>query len=186
MTKKRNKNRVIFLYFGLFLLLIGISGCDTSRIENSGDVKNDIHKFEIPVYPGAIKKETSVSKNNNIKGVSYKLKKYYPAEDVLAYYEKEMKNLHYNPFAEDYLKYADRNWQTFSDSVQEGKPYIAQLTADWIDFQKNTRAKLVLRYFWYGLNKSSPVVLTDNENLNVIFQIMPFYILPDPDKLKEK
>lgn len=166
----------------VFFLLTFIScGSKDNGIDNP--IIKEIKRISFPIYPGAKNKKEFSLKNGYIQGVSYEAVSRYPAEDILAYYEKELENLGFRSSSGGQYQSSDRKWQTFVDSTRNGEPYVAQLTADWIDQQKTKSAKLILRYSWSNGNKLSRVVLTDNQNLNIVFQMTPYFVLPHPKSI---
>jgi hypothetical protein len=162
--------------------LLGMISCSDNNNDTKKELLSEISSFESPIYPKAENIKSFSLKNDLIQGVSYELEVHYPAKEVLNFYEKEMARLGFEPFVEEYYKYGDKVWQTFIDSTREGNPHVAQLLADWVDIQKTKRAKLILRYSWYVEHPSQRLVLTDNNDLKVVFQLMPFFTLPPPVK----
>jgi len=171
--------KILFCIWSLFALLNNI-GCSDEGSTASDEMLKELSKLEFAVYPGAENIEEYSLKKGYIRGVTYKVKLRYPAQQVLEFYEKEMKLLGFQPFIEDYYKYADRHWQSYIDSTLKGEPYVAKLNADWVDTAKIKRVSLILEYYWYDKDLSSKIVLTDADNLNVIIQIMPHFTLPPP------
>ena len=140
-----------------------------------------ISKTLIPIYPGAINVKHYSLKNGLIKGVSYKVKLPYPSKDVLDFYDKEMSKRGYKPFVEEYYKYVDRKWQFLEDVTKKDKLYVSQLIADWVDSNRKRRVVLVLRYYWHlKMKEHNRSILEVEDVQHVIFQIMPFVIIPPP------
>ena len=146
----------------------------------------DLKGFEIPMYGYAENVRSYTLEDGLIKGVSYKVKMPYPAPDVLNFYDEAMRKIGYEPFVEEHLKNADRKWQTFVDSTKKGQPYVAQLNARWTDPKRKVRTILNLRYYWYVDHTKSKILLEENHNLNITFQIMPFFTVPRGDEFKTK
>jgi predicted component of type VI protein secretion system len=179
---KNQKNAII----SIGILILVLVGCDATTTERNKETKSEIQNFIIPIYIGAKNIKYYTLKNEMIKGVSYEVKLPYDSKEVLEFYDKEMRQIGYNPFVEDYYKYADRIWQTFVDSTKKGEPYVAQLIANWVDSNHTKRARLVLNYYWYVNHQKPKYVLGFNEDLNVDFQIMQFVKLPPPAFEKDK
>lgn len=172
--KKPRKNGHL-LFFIIFFFLLIIPGCNE---EKGSSPSIDPKSRNIPVFPKAQNIKTFTMKNGNIQGLRYTVNERYPAKEVLKFYETKMKKLKFNPFVEECYKNSDRKWQRFIDGTKENEPYVAQLTADWVNSSKTKRIKLILNYYWENYDGSSKIVLSNNENLFVTVQIMPFYTLP--------
>ncbi len=173
---KINKKLLAVIPITLVLIIIG---CDTTNADNYEKLTSEIKAFRIPIYKHVGINKQDIIDNPPIKRATYETKIYYPAEVLIDFYESEMLKLGYNPFVEDYYKYADRKWQYYVDGTVKGNPEVASFSASWSDGNKTKRAILLLKYYWH--DKSDSVKLWQNkDNLIVTFQIMPFVIKPPP------
>ena len=175
MIKKRKTSLIIVYLIPILFITVSVS---TSNESIKNKLLSEIKSFDFPIYPDKINLEKFSLNSGYTQGITYYLKIEYPANEIVSFYEKQMAVLEFHPFIEDYYKYSDRNWESFVDSTRKENPYIAQFMADWVDAERSKRAKLILRYYWYGKDPSSPIILTDNDNLHVVFQIMPYFTLP--------
>jgi len=173
---------VILLVVALSSLCIECGSKDQKPKINQVDLKD----FEIPMYGYAENVKPYTLEDGLIKGVSYTVKIPYPAPDVLKFYDEAMRKIGYESFVEDHLKYADRIWQTFIDGTIKGQPYVAQLNASWADPKREVIAILNLRYYWYVDHTKPKIILQENYNLNITFQIMPFFNVPRGDEFEPK
>jgi len=179
------------IHFVLVILIVVVlsSLCMECGSNKDQEIKNnqiDLKNFEIPMYGYAENVKPYTLEDGLIKGVSYTVKWPYPAPGVLEFYDEAMRKIGYEPFVEDHLKYADRTWQTFIDSTIKGQPYVAQLNARWVDPKREVRAVLNLRYYWYVDHSKTKIILGEDYNLNITFQIMPFFTVPRADELISK
>lgn len=162
----------------LFLYVLVISTCALCQAQlHSGD-------SEIPIYPSAVELKKATLQNGLIEAVSFEVKIPYPASDVLAFYERELPKLGYEPYVEKYYEYADRKWSFFEDGTEKGAPDVATLNASWANQKLSRRAILMLRYMWTRPDKSKQIILNENDELKVKFQIMPFSEAPPPHRLQ--
>lgn len=169
--------KFFLIILSIFLLIVGCKGeTSNSDYSNESDLPI-IENFKVPVYPGSKNFKKFSIKNGKIEGIKYEVNERYPDGKVLDFYKNEMKHLNYIPYVEEGCQENDREWQRFIDSTKKGSPYIAQLTADWVNSQKTKRVKLILNYYWKGYDNSSKIVLSKNKDLIVTVQIMPFYTL---------
>jgi hypothetical protein len=161
------------------LLLSALVACSSKVTgEDQGNSKEN-NQFELPVYPDAKNIRHEVLKKYNIKAVSYEAKISYPATDIVNFYDKEMTRIDFKPFVEEYHKETDRKWNHYEDGTIEGNPYVAGLSISWADSNHTRRATLILRYYWYERH-GAPIVLENNDNLKVSFQVMPFVTVASP------
>jgi hypothetical protein len=165
------------------LLILFLLACTENGISKGKQSTDQIVNFDLPIYPEAKDVKTYFNDKNATRGVSYILEEFYPSMEVVEYYDAEMSRLGFQPFVEEYYKYADRTWQTFTDSTKKGSPLVGQLVASWIDPKGEMRATLALRYYWQQRNTSSPIVLSDNKEMHVNFQVGRFFKLPPPQEL---
>ncbi|MFH2044000.1 MAG: hypothetical protein ABIK92_02515 [Pseudomonadota bacterium] len=166
----------------VFCIISTLAGCkeissDTKEINNISD--SDV--LQIPIYPESRKINRFSINKGKIKGVNYEIKECYPANGVLIFYETEMKQINLIPYVEEYYKYSDRKWQRFIDSTKGKDKYVAQLMADWVNPEKTKRIRLILNYYWNNYDASTKIILTNNENLFVTVQILPFLTLQPPE-----
>lgn len=139
-------------------------------------------RAQLPVYKDARNVKYYSPNRDAIKAISYNVKISYPAKDIINFYNEEMTHLGYQPFVEDYYKYADRNWQHYIDGTAKGDPEVSQYNSDWTDEKHTKRATLLLKIYTY--KNKSPNVDDFQEDLKVVFQVGPFLILPPPQKGK--
>lgn len=129
----------------------------------------EISGFKIPVVPNAYDIRETVNKPLGTKSVFFKAKVRYPSLEVLSFYDKNLRSTGFEPFAAD--NYGDRQWHSFIDATRPGKPVVDQLIATWVDKDKTMRIIIGLRYV-------SVDSKADKEEVEVIGQVQPFFLLP--------
>jgi uncharacterized membrane protein YfhO len=170
--------KITALTISLQLILTALIACNSQE--------KDIElakKAQLPVYKEAKNVKYFSSNNNMSKEANYNVKISYPAKDIINFYNEEMSKLGYQPFVEEYYKYADRNWRHYIDGTVKGDPEVSQYNSDWTDEKHIKRATLLLKIYTY--KNKSPNVDDFQEDLKVDFQVGPFLILPPPHKGKE-
>lgn len=189
MEKDYFKKKRIYHFMLVILMIVIFSPLcmECSSKDQKPKINNaELKDFEIPMYGYAENVEPYTLEDGLIRGVAYTVKIPYPPPDVLDFYDEAMRKIGYEPFVEEYLKYADRKWQTFVDSTKKGQPYIAQLTASWADPKSKVRTVLNLRYYWYVDHSKSKIILGENFDLNITFQVMPFFDVPRGDEFERE
>lgn len=151
-------------------------GCRNVEVNHSQKEINEFKDIKLPIYKSASNIDEGFNKKYLIKYVSYNVEIYYPAEDIIKFYDKEMASISFEPFVEDYYKGRDRAWNTYVDGTKEGSPDITSCKMSWVNHNKTKRATLVLKYYWR--NKKKQRVLNTNNKLEVEFRIQPFYLEP--------
>jgi hypothetical protein len=166
LIKIKNISTVIF--FG-FLLLTTSWGCDFWKTKEEKELISEIKNFDIPLYENA--KNVNYFSNNggSIKGVSYNVSIYYPAQELIYFYQNKMTALGFTHLIEENSSPEGYKWGLYEDGTIAGSPDVAHLNISWVDERK--RAILILKYFWYGKTDSG-IILENNLDLNVSFQIM--------------
>jgi hypothetical protein len=144
-------------------------GCDIWKTKEEKELIAGIKNFEIPLYENP--KNVDYFSNNGglIKGVTYNVSIYYPAQELISFYENKMAALGFTHFKEKNSSLEGHKWGFYEDGTITGSPDVAHLNISWVDERK--RAILVLKYFWYGKTDSG-IILENNLDLNVSFQIM--------------
>ncbi|MFI5304561.1 MAG: hypothetical protein ACHQYP_07165 [Nitrospiria bacterium] len=176
--------RILFPVLALLILFLYIAlSRHSGRNSSSGMAASEtIKSSQIPLYVGA-ENVKRLKRGESVEGVSYRLQLPYDSKEVLDFYDTKMREIGYKPFVEECYKYADRVWQLFTDGTMPRKPEVALLTASWISPDGAKRAFLALRYYWYIDDQRGPKrFLGFNDDLNVVFQFMPFVPLPPPYK----
>jgi hypothetical protein len=176
----RNCNIYKKLLLAILIALVFMKlGCDTQKVESDEKLIVEKNEFRIPIYSlGEITNHEFID-TPPVKRATYEVRLYYPAEELIEFYETEMVKLGYNPFVEEYYEYADRKWQYYVDGTVKGNPEVASFSASWSDAEKKHRVILLLKYYWH--DKADPIKLWQNkDNLIVAIQIMPFVIKPPP------
>ena len=168
----------ILLTIALLLALTFVA-CGAPKNDKSEVMNAYIKDFKHPIYKDAKNIKNYVLGDGLTRGVSYNVKIFYPANEVMEFYEAEMRRLGYKPTVD---KVFDKDWHSFVDGTKQGEPYVAQLSASWTDQSQNVRTVLILRYYWYVDQKRTAIILESNEDLNVAFQIMPFFTIPTKNK----
>jgi hypothetical protein len=182
------KMRTVHFVLVILMVVIFFPLCmECSSKDQKPKINNlELKDFEIPMYGYAENVKPYTLEDGLIRGVTYTVKMPYPAPDVLSFYDEAMRKIGYEPFVEEHLKYADRKWQTFVDSTKKRRPYIAQLTASWADGKRETRTTLILQYYWHVDHNKPKIILGENFDLNITFQIMPFFNVPRGDEFTTK
>ena len=166
-----------------FLIIITIiltnMGCDKSNPNKYDKLSKEIKDFNIPIYNNVQIYNMQTIENIPIKKATYEVKIFYPAKELIEFYDTKMINLGYKPFVEEYYKYADRQWQYYVDATMNGNPQLATYSTCWSDENRTLIAILLLQYYWP--NKSDKVNLSMNNDLKVTFQIMPFVKIHPPE-----
>lgn len=159
--------------------LVGVAGC-----QEKASVSEEFKKLSF--YVGAQQTKYYTFNDGSTEGVSYHVRLPYATKEVLEFYDKKLGKEGCKPYVEEHRQRGDREWFTFIDGTKKEKPYVAQLTASWVDQTGTKRANLVLRYYWYVDSSKSNVTLGANDDMNVDFQIMPFMKLPPPQRQPEQ
>lgn len=151
-------------------------GC--TGVEKNSDMKKveEFMDFQLPMYKTAENPKEGFNKKYLIKYVEYNVDMYYPAEDIIEFYDNEMKKRSFEPFVEDYFKKRDRSWDTYTDGTIKGGPDVTSCKMSWADKDQSKRATLVLKYYWR--NKEKRRILNSNKDLEVEFRVQPFYQEP--------
>ena len=126
-------------------------------------------EFKIPIFPNGYEIHETFDRPHNTKAIFYKARVSYPAKEVLDYYDQIFHFMGMIPFYDD--NYGDKKWYSYIDATRPEKPEVHQLIANWVDKNKKIRIVLALRYV-SSENK------TQKEELEVICQVQPFFLMP--------
>ena len=165
--------RFCLLILALFLTLYGCRNVEGSHDEEK---INEFKYVKLPIYRTASNIDEDFYEKYLIKHVKYNVEMYYPAEAIIKFYDKEMANISFEPFVEDYYEKRDRSWSTYVDGTKKGEPDVTSCKMSWANQDQTKRATLVLKYYWP--NKEKRRVLNTNKKLEVEFRIQPFYLEP--------
>ena len=163
------KNITLLIIFYSLLCLISIWGCDFWKTKEEKELILEIKKIEIPLYKNAKNVESFTKNSGLVRGVSYDAKIYYPAKELISFYQDKMAALGFTHFVEGNSAPEVHKWGFYEDGTIKGDPDVAHLNISWVDERK--RATLILKYFWYG-KADYGIILEHNDNLKILFQIM--------------
>ena len=157
-------------------MLLLFFGCNSAEGKYEEQKVNEFKEIKLPIYKTASAIKEDFNKKYLVKYVKYSVEMYYPAKDIIEFYDKEMAKMSFEPFVEDYFKDRYRSWNTYEDGTLEGEPGVTACEMSWVSKDQTKRATLVLKYFWWKKEKRR--VLNSNSKLKVEFRIQPFYLEP--------
>jgi len=157
------------IIFYWILILTTKWGCDLWKTEEEKELILEIKNFEIPLYENAKNVDFFANNGGLVKGVSYNVSIYYPAQELISFYQNKMKALGFTHFKEENSNPEGHKWGFYNDGTIKDSPDVAHLNISWVDERK--RAILILKYFWYEKSDSG-IILENNLDLSVSFQII--------------
>lgn len=159
-------------------IIMSVIACNSGKVEENLD---STKKAELIIYPGASNIKYKNLFDGKLFGVLYDVKIRYPAKEIIDFYEREMSKKGYKPFNDK--NHSERNWSYYQDATIKGSPDVASYVYTWSDTQQTKIITLILKYFYKSGEKK--IVLSNNDNLTVIFQIAPFSKEKGKDKGKD-
>lgn len=157
---------------GSLLLVLAVLG----PAEAHGDSEGRVRALR---YPKAYDTHAHERKEYGTFTVSFKVRLPFPSDTVLRFYDRELRKMGWEPFAESSYENNYRRWDCFEDWSQKGNPLIHQLGAKWANKEKTRMVLLVLAYYSYGVERTGvecPGPQTDVQEVDL--QLMPFVTLP--------
>ena len=137
-------------------------------------------------YPKASDCHVSERKDFGSSTVSCIVHLQYPADNVLHFYDHELKRLGWVPFAERTYRRDYRKWDCFRDLAQPNQPFIHQLGAKWANRKRTRMVTLVIFYRSYAASpRAVPCPAPDDDIQRVFVQVMPFVPLPEEREGKQ-
>jgi hypothetical protein len=134
-------------------------------------------------YPAARRVQTHRDDRLGSETVTFSVDLTYPADDVLVYYDKELKRRGWSPFAEPGYETTYRKWDCYEDGTKPGNPLLHRLGAKWANPDRSRMAVLMLSYYSrMARPKDASCPAPGNNNQLVAFQLMPFEPRPPRPK----
>lgn len=109
------------------------------------DDKAQYPKF--PIYEGAAHIKY-ISRENIGHGVDYQIEIYYPANDLIDYYLRNLQNLGFEKISIT----NPHKWGFFQDGTINGNPNVASKEIEWSNKEMKLDAFLELKYYDYSNN----------------------------------
>src|SRR5215475_11882702 len=92
-------------------------------------------------FPNRVHVQVHKNQHLNMVSVNFETKLAYPSEDVVRFYDRELRGRGWIPFNQPGI----RQWDCFEDSMVEN-PLVHQFGATWVNLATRRMALVVLRY----------------------------------------
>jgi hypothetical protein len=116
----------------------------------------------LPIYEGASNIKY-ISRENIGYGIDYQMKIYYPANDLIDYYLRNLQNMGFEKIS----KTSPNKWGFFNDGTIKGNPNVASKEIEWSSKEMKLDAFLELKYYDYINNG-----FLGNDKLSVRFYFL--------------
>jgi len=137
------------LKFISFLIIISCSfSSGNGETEPFPDIK-------IPIHPNAFDVVKYSNEPKGTKSIYYKINIEFPAQDVILFYEEQLKRMEFIEYSED--SYGTRRWENFNAKTGNWEivsTIPARYIATWIDKEKKIRIVLFMRYKFDALSEN--------------------------------